>query len=721
MEEVTNELQVFYDDLVAGKKPMLIIEAPPQHGKSDLVKDFIAWLAGKDPSKKTIYASFSERLGVRANLSLQRLYTRKVYRDIFPYTSINEKNVVTGTNYLRNREILEYINQDGYFRNTTVQGSITGESLDLGVIDDPLKGREAANSQTVRDKTWEWFTDDFFTRFSEDAGFLMILTRWHIDDPAARLIKNNPRIKVLKYKALAEQDEDHRMEGEALIPEHKSKEFLQERKSIMGVNFEALYQQNPVIKGGNKMKLDWFRWWTVLPHISHLIITVDTAQKTKEQNDFTVMECWAISKEKDIYLLDMLRGKFEAPQLRKMAKIFYTKWNDSKIGSLRKMYIEDKSSGSSLIQDFKADKMKIGAVQRNTDKVFRCDDLSPHIEAGRVYLNENIKGIEELISEAVAFPNGKHDDCHPYYTMIDTPSGQKRIEDIKPNDTILTLLSNDYVYANVKSVIMSGEKEILKFYLSNGDVIESSLNHPYMTNKGWKRANNIDISNTKILKVAQWKKYTKEKDLLNLENIFYQLITLMEKEDGFTNINGKKNTREKYQKALRYIILTTIDSIIQLKILNYYQKKSILRGILKIIASETNLISNLNILKRLDLLQLWLKKDCMKVKTNKERKELLMEFIRNVSNASKNSNLILGQDLTVSFVHHNVESNIIQLKEESLALSLLVSSVEKNLQENIKSNFAPNIVGVKTQKEKIESVTIIKKKYAKRRRCIISK
>ncbi|MFX4253371.1 heat-shock protein Hsp70, partial [Aliarcobacter butzleri] len=82
--------------------------------------------------------------------------------------------------------------------------------------------------ETVRNKTWEWFTDDFFTRFSEQAGFLMILTRWHIDDPAGRLQDKYPKIKVITYKAIAEDDEEHRKKGEALFPEHKSLEFLNE-------------------------------------------------------------------------------------------------------------------------------------------------------------------------------------------------------------------------------------------------------------------------------------------------------------------------------------------------------------------------------------------------------------------------------------------------------------------------------------------------------------
>ena len=250
VQEIADKLQQFVIDLENGLKPMLVIEAPPQHGKSEAISDVISWIAGRNPHLRTIFASFSERLGIRANLKLQRVYSKKVYKDIFPETKINDKSTVAGVAHLRNREILEYVDKGGYFRNTTVQGSITGESLDLGVVDDPIKGREAANSETTRNKTWEWMTDDFFTRFSENAGFLMILTRWHIDDPAARLIANNPRVVVLKYRAIAEDDEVHRLQGEALIPEHKSLEFLLERKSLMGESFEALFQQNPSIKGG---------------------------------------------------------------------------------------------------------------------------------------------------------------------------------------------------------------------------------------------------------------------------------------------------------------------------------------------------------------------------------------------------------------------------------------------------------------------------------------
>ena len=393
---------------------MLIIEAPPQHGKSEAITDVISWIAGRNPHLRTIYASFSERLGVRANLKLQRLYSKKVYQDIFPETRINSKNVATGVNYLRNREILEYCEKGGYFRNTTVQGSITGESLDLGVIDDPIKGREAANSETTRNKTWEWFTDDFFTRFSEDAGFLMILTRWHVDDPAARLIANNPRVKVLKYKAIAEVDEKHRKAGEALIPEHKSIEFLLERKRIMGSSFDALYQQNPVIKGGNFFNTDWIKYVKrdIINDIKFekRFITVDTALKAKEQNDYTVYSAFGVF-EKRLYLLDMFRGKPLSKAREITAKDFY---NRNNAYPFKGMYIEQKASGVDLFQRMKEDGYMVYEVERNVDKVFRAEQVAPYIETYGLYIVEDLPNITDFLGEYTAFPNALHDD------MIDT-------------------------------------------------------------------------------------------------------------------------------------------------------------------------------------------------------------------------------------------------------------------------------------------------------------
>jgi hypothetical protein len=244
VEEISIELQRFHEDVVAGKRPKLVLMTPPQHGKTTAAEDFIAWLAGKHPDWKTIYASYSDELGVQRNLNLQRTIQSPRYRGIF-------NTRIGSPGFQMNSSVIEYVGHTGSFMNTTVGGSITGLGLNLGVVDDPVKGRAEANSKTVRDRTWAWFTDDFLTRFADISGLIIIMTRWHVDDLVGRLLEKEPNVRIVRFPAIAETDELHRRAGEALFHELKSLDFLLERKKIMSkASWESEYQQNPIIEGG---------------------------------------------------------------------------------------------------------------------------------------------------------------------------------------------------------------------------------------------------------------------------------------------------------------------------------------------------------------------------------------------------------------------------------------------------------------------------------------
>ena len=409
--QVAKELQQFVEDLIAGLKPILVLSSPPQHGKSVQIIDLMTWIFGKYPHLKTIFASFSDRLGVRANLRIKRIMEGEKYKKVFPDMHLP---TLTDKGYTNNREFIEFIDEEGSFRNTTVGGSVTGESLDVGIIDDAIKGREAASSETIRDKTWEWLTDDFLTRFSECAGLLFIGTRWHIDDPMGRLIDSKPdNLKILKYEAIATKDEEFRKEGEALFPELKSLEFLLARKKIMGTaNFEALYQQSPIIVGGGIFNVKWWKYYHLLPKIKYSIIVADTAMKTKEQNDYSVFMLWCMSEDGNAYLEDVIRGKWEAPQLLTTFVAFYNKHKANPNLKLRNAAIEDKSSGTGLIQTVKQRfKIPVKEIKRDTqDKVSRAQAITPLIESGYVYLKNDAPWLSDLLEELTIFNNGKHDD-----------------------------------------------------------------------------------------------------------------------------------------------------------------------------------------------------------------------------------------------------------------------------------------------------------------------
>lgn len=415
-KKLNQELQAFYKAFISYENPTLIINTPPQHGKTSAIIEAISWYAGKCRDIQFIYASYSEMLGVRANLKLQRIMDSFKYKKIFPKTIIDSKLVDADSTYLRNKEKIEFINSYGSFRNTTVRGSITGESLDIGILDDVVKGREEANSSLVRDKTYSWFLDDFYSRFANKSGLIIIMTRWHIDDIVARLLKEGKKnIKTLIFKAIADEDEEFRKEGEPLFPELKSLEFLLERKKTMvESSWQSLYQQNPINPGGMLFKEDWFKFYEQLPILKHRTIYVDTAQKTKEKHDYTVFELWGESQNGQLYLIDLLRGKWESPELINRALFFWQKHssiNDNSLGILKAMKIEDKISGTTLIQTLqRKGGIPVIPIPRHVDKELRAGGVAPFVQSGNVFLPQKAEFMNDFINEVLTFPNGVHDD-----------------------------------------------------------------------------------------------------------------------------------------------------------------------------------------------------------------------------------------------------------------------------------------------------------------------
>lgn len=409
---VAEELQTFYNDLVDGWRPTLILCSPPQHGKSMQIIDFISWVAGKNPDLRKIFASYSERLGIRANLRLQRYYDSAKYKKVFPGTTINQSNAVTVSGQtLRNREMLEYVEHDGYFRNTTIGGPITGESLDLGIIDDPIKGREEAQSQRIRDRTWDWFNDDFSTRYSEDAATLMILTRWHLDDLAGRLIEADPHIRVLRYPAIAEEDERYRKKGEALFPEIKSLDFLLSRKVRMtATSWESLYQQNPMVAGGDIFPVERF---VIVEHppppddVKRSVRYWDKAG-TADGGCHTAGVLMHELKDGRFVVADVVRGQWAA--LDRETRIKQTARID---GPNVRVWVEQepgsggKESAEATIRNLAG--FRVAADRVTGDKITRSDAYAAQVQGGNVML---VRGTwnRPFIGEHEAFPNAAEKD-----------------------------------------------------------------------------------------------------------------------------------------------------------------------------------------------------------------------------------------------------------------------------------------------------------------------
>ena len=417
-KEVAAHLQRFYEQYKRNERPKMLLQSPPQHGKSEQIVDFVAWAAGQDPEDRVIYASFSDRLGVRANLRLQRIYDSRVYRQIFPNTRISLDNVVTRAGRrLRNREIIEYIGTaEGYFRNTTVGGPVTGEGLDIGVIDDPLKGRAEASSPTIRDKTWDWFTDDFLTRFSDKGALLCIMTRWHLDDPGGRMITTFPNLTHLRYPALAERDERRRNKGEPLFPELKSLEFLEsQRSSMTQAGWESVFQQNPIVVGGGIFPVDKFRVVSqkdapVQADIRQSVRYWDKAG-THEDGAYTAGVLMHQLKDGRFYIEHVYRKQVEAwDRERDMKRIAEM---DNSDGRRVQIWVEQEP-GSGGKESAQRSVVNLAGFEIFRDRVrgnkeFRAEPYAAQVQGGNVMLLAG-KWNQDFLDEHEAFPNGKYKD-----------------------------------------------------------------------------------------------------------------------------------------------------------------------------------------------------------------------------------------------------------------------------------------------------------------------
>ena len=204
----------YLDLFVAGEIKRLMIFAPPRSGKSELVSRRLpAFILGHDPDAWIIAASYGADLARRMNRDVQRIIDSPEYRRLFPDTQLWGKNVrsVADGSFLRNSDLFEVVGHKGYYMGVGVGGSLTGMGGRYLLIDDPVKNRKEANSATYRQAVEEWYTSTFYTRLAPGGNILIVLTRWHEDDLAGRLLekaKSDPAADqwtVITLPAVAEE------------------------------------------------------------------------------------------------------------------------------------------------------------------------------------------------------------------------------------------------------------------------------------------------------------------------------------------------------------------------------------------------------------------------------------------------------------------------------------------------------------------------------------
>ncbi len=385
----------------------LMVFLPPRHGKSMLVSHYFpAWYLGMFPDNRVILtayeADFAASWGRRARDVLGE------YGKPFFGIEVDDKSSAA------NRWDIK--SHTGGMVTAGVDGPITGKGADVLIIDDPVKNAEEANSQTFRDKTWEWYQSTAYTRLEPDASIVIIMTRWHEDDLAGRILNsmnegNGEHWEVISLPALAEErDILGRNPGEPLWPERYDLKKLEITKSTTGSYWwSSLYQQRPQPPEGGILKLSWIKHYNPneLPPLDELSIyqAWDLAISQKETADYTVCTTVGVSRDKHIYVLDWYRDRIDFPNQVRMVETLAEKWKPLQIG------IESNAYQQALPQQLKRTSMlPIKEVKRTNDKVTRISSAFVHFENGKILLPENHHELENFINEYIYFPQGKHDD-----------------------------------------------------------------------------------------------------------------------------------------------------------------------------------------------------------------------------------------------------------------------------------------------------------------------
>ena len=300
-------------------------------------------------------------------------------------------------------------NRGGVMYTAGVGGPLTGKGCDWLIIDDPIKNYEEAMSATIRENTLDWYRSTAYSRIEAGGRVILMMTRWHEEDLAGVLQHEEPEMwTVVNLPAFAEHaDPLGRSVGEPLWPERwPTEELLLKKRIAQDYWWSALYQQQPTIRGGNKIQDGWWGWYDTnnVPTPERLVISYDTASTVKKNAAYSVAAVWQQSKD-GYYLLEQKRDRVEFPTLLKWAMELSERYP----GALH--LVEDASTGIPLQQMLRSEtRLPVKPVKVHTDKVARLNEVIHVIEAGRCYLPKTTPWVKDFMDEHRRFPATTYKD-----------------------------------------------------------------------------------------------------------------------------------------------------------------------------------------------------------------------------------------------------------------------------------------------------------------------
>ena len=397
-------IQEHLDKLTRKEIDRLMLFVPPRHGKSEMVTvRYPIWRIEQDPAMRVIVGAYNQTLAEKFSRK-----ARKIAKARFPLseerTAVADWETTAG----------------GGMRAVGVGGGITGQGGDLIVIDDPVKSRKEASSKVYRDMVYDWYTDDLYTRLEPGAVMILIMTRWHEDDLAGRILASDegPDWTVVSLPALAEANDPlERPLGQALCPDRYDEAALAKIQKTLKKSFYALYQQRPQEQEGDFFKRSWFKIVRELPAAFDQLVRYWERAATEDAGDYTAGVLMGKLSE-DYYVIDVVHGQWSTGERNRIiletAMADRERWGEVRICAEE----EPGSSGKDVSRAFvkMLDGFSVSVDRVTGNKVFRAEPFASQAEYGFVKVFRG-RWLDDWIDELAAFPNGAHDD------MVDATSG----------------------------------------------------------------------------------------------------------------------------------------------------------------------------------------------------------------------------------------------------------------------------------------------------------
>ena len=417
-----------------GKCRRLMVFMPPRHGKSELASiKFPAWYLGKHPDKEVICCSATAEGAEKFARKTRDLVQDELHGAMFPDCKLQRGS----------KSVADWrVSKRGGMRGTGIGGLITGMGANILIIEDPIKDRNDAESDLIRRKTWDWYTSTAFTRLEKGGAVILIMTRWHDDDLAGRLLASEGekgyvydnekatwvkvdgkevlggrtgQWEVVRFPAVATDDEHFRFKGEPLWVDKYDKEGLEQIKRTVGVrDWGALYQQDPVTEEGAEFDKKWFKYWKTLPKNLRYVTTVDLAISQRDTADDSVVMTCGMDAGDNIYIVEHKAWKANPSEV--IDEIYR---QNGLYGGV--VAVETTGYQQALMHYIELESRKRGrrlqveGVKYFSQKESRIRGLLPFYSNGLIHHNPG--DCQVLEDQLTRFPSGRHDDVADALSM----------------------------------------------------------------------------------------------------------------------------------------------------------------------------------------------------------------------------------------------------------------------------------------------------------------